>query len=231
MSLIDKHEKRSLKNVSTWRSVFACVCLAFTLMIGTGLVLNFLAPWDYSRSGLLYFRQAEAFSFFLFAFGLLMVANHLRPNWQLERVFFRLIISLTAICALSVLVDFSSREFAQIFLICFACFSLYWTMYEKYLREALKCVAVVIVLLLSPVDIIMSSPLLSIDGRQASVKFLEARYGLIRTPEPDTFSMGCIVPPNPLRWVIWIDLWPIVDQVFMAYDEFFHTNSKSGNTS
>ena len=230
MSLLDKHEKRSLENVFTLRSIFACVFLAFIVMSGTGLVLNLLAPWDYSRSGLLYFRQSEAFGFFLSAFGILMLAKHLRPNWQLERVFFRLIISLAAISALGVLIALASREFAQIFLIGFACFSLYWTMYEKYLREALKCVALVIVLLLSPVDIIMSSPLLSIDGRQASVKFLEARYGLIRTPEPNTLSMGCIVPPNPLRWVIWIDLWPIVDQLFMAYDEFFHTNSKSGNT-
>ena len=227
--LIHKHESLKVESVSSWRSVAVSVCFSFILVSFTGLVLSVLAPRDYARSGLLFFRHDEAFGFFIIAFLCLMVGSRKRPNWRLERVFFRLIASITCISALSVLISLSTREFAQFFLIGFACFIFPWAFCGRFLREALICLSTVVALLVSPVDIIFSSPMRSTDGRQASVQLLDAQYGLMREPVPGTFSMGCLVPPNPVAWVLWIDLWPIVDQAFRTSGAFFEVEGRFSN--
>lgn len=214
--------------VSSWRTVLASVSLAFILMISTGLALNLLAPWDYARTGLLYFRLWEAASFFLITLVILIFVNYKRPHWRLEKLFFRCIVSVSVICTLSFFIALSSRELAQIFLFGFACLILLWVFFAKFLRESLICMSVVIALLVIPFDIIFSSPFRSTEGRSASVQLLKVQYGLVRETPPGTYSMGCVVPPNPLTWVLWIDLWPLVDQVFVVYDDFFHHTTRVG---
>ena len=212
--------------VSSWRTFLASVGLAFILMIGTGLALNLLAPWDYARTGLLYFRLWEAASFFLTALVILIFVNCKRPHWRLEKLFFRFVVSVSVIYTLSFFIALSSRELAQIFLFGFACLMLLWVIYAKFLREALICMSIVIALLVIPFDVILSSSMRSIEGRSASIQLLEAQYGLVRETAPGTYSMGCMIPPNPVAWVLWIDLWPIVDQAFRAFDGFFQYNAK-----
>lgn len=124
------------------------------------------------------------------------------------------------------MISLSSREFAQVFLLGFACLILLWVLYGKFLREALICVSIVIALLVIPFDVIFSSSVRSPEGRSASIQLLEAQYGLVRETAPGTYSMGCMIPPNPVVWVLWIDLWPIVDQALRASDGLFQFNAK-----
>jgi hypothetical protein len=35
-----------------------------------------------------------------------------------------------------------------------------------------------------------------------SVTVMEAQYGLARSTLPGTLSMGCVVPANPLKWIL-----------------------------
>lgn len=226
MSVNTEPKSLQIESVSSFRSVCVSVGLSLLLVTVSGLFLNALSPWDYARTGLLYFQQVEGISFFLMAFVFLLVVSRKRPNWRLERIFFRLICVLITISSLSVLISLSSREFAQVFLFGFAGLILLWVFFGNFLRVALICLSIVIALLVIPFDVIFSSPMRSIEGRSASIQLLEAQYGLVRETAPGTYSMGCIVPPNPVAWVLWIDLWPLVDQAFRTYDGFFQFNNK-----
>ena len=226
MSINNDHKSLNKERGSSFRSVCASVGLSLLLVIFSGLLLNALTPWDYARTGLLYFQQDEAISFFFLAFVCLLVVSRRWPSWRLERVFFRLICVFIVISSLSFLIILLSREFAQVFLIGFACLILIWVFFGKFLREALICMSIVIALLVIPFDVILSSPMRSTQGRNASFQLLEAQYGLVRETAPGTYSMGCMIPPNPVAWVLWIDLWPIVDQAFRAFDGFFQYNAK-----
>jgi hypothetical protein len=130
----------------------------------------------------------------------------------------RLLTSLVSVCVLSVVIDFSSLEFAQLVLIVFACLMFAWTFYGKYLREAMICMSMLIALLVIPFDISVTSPLYSTEGRQTSMKLLQARYGLVSRPDANYYDMGCIVPPNPIKWVLVIDVWPAVDYAFHSFE-------------
>lgn len=211
--------------------VTAMVIVSMIVILGTEFALVFIAPWAYARVGFLYFRIDELISFFVVIFGILLFSSRKRPDWQLDRLFFRSILSLVTVSVLWVFINFSEREFAGYVLVGLTIFLLLWSLLGTHLKHSVCCALVVILLLATPFDIVVSSPLRSTEGRHASVELLEARYGLVRETAPGTFSMGCVVPPNPLSWVLWVDLWPLVDQTFKAYNEFFHLNVRSGNGS
>ncbi len=207
------------------------VIVAMILVFGTEVTLSIIAPLAYARAGFLYFRFDELLGFFIVVVGILMWVSRVRPHWRLERFFFRFILSLVTISALWIFVNFSEREFAQYVLVLLFIYLFLWSFWGTYLKPATGCVLMVVALLVVPLDIVVSSPLRSTDGRQASVELLEAQYGLIRNPRPGTYSMGCMVPPNPLAWVLWIDPWPLVDQAFQKYDDVFQVNTRTDNGS
>ena len=211
--------------------VTAMVIFSMIVVLGTEIALVLIAPWAYSRVGFLYFRLDELFVFFVVMLGILILLGQKRPEWQLDRFFFRSILSLVTISVLWIFINFSDREFACYVLIGLIVFLFSWSFTGTHLKHSVCCALVVISLLVIPFDIVVSSPLRSTEGRHAAVQLLEARYGLVRETAPGTYSMGCMVPPNPLSWVLWIDLWPLVDQAFRAYDEFFRLNTRSGNGS
>jgi len=203
------------------------VIIAMILVFGTELTLAVFAPLAYSKVGFLYFRFDDLLGFFIVIFGILMWVSRVRPHWRLERFFFRLILSLVTISFLWIFIDFSEREFAHYVLVLLFAYLFMWSLWGTYLKHSIVCVLMVAALLVVPFDIVVNSPLRSTDGRQASVELLEAQYGLIRNPQPGTYSMGCMVPPNPLAWVLWIDPWPLVDQAFHNYDEFFQVSKRA----
>lgn len=211
--------------------VTAMVIVSMIVVLGTEVALVLIAPWAYSRVGFLYFRLDELFVFFVVMLGILILLGQKRPDWQLDRFFFRSVVSLVTVSVLWVFINFSEREFARYVLAGLTIFLLLWSLLGTHLKHSICCALVVLSLLIVPFDIVVSSPLRSTGGRHASVQLLEARYGLVRETAPGTFSMGCMVPPNPLSWVLWVDLWPLIDQAFRAYDEFFHLNTRPGNGS
>jgi hypothetical protein len=188
------------------------------LVFGAEVTLALVAPWAYASMGFLYFRFDELFGFFILMLGMLMLATRLRPDWRLEYFFFRSVLSFVTISVLWGFINFFDREFARYALFLLFVYLFFWSFWGTHLKHAIECSLVVIALLLVPFDVVVSSPLRSTDGRKASVELLEAKYGLIRKPQSGTYSMGCVVPPNPLAWVLWIDPWPLVDQVFHGYE-------------
>jgi uncharacterized membrane protein len=211
--------------------VTTLVIVSMIIVFGTEVALAVIAPWAYARVGFLYFRFDELFGFFVVMLGILLLFSRKRSDWQLDRFFFRSILSLVTISVLWIFINFSDREFACYVLIGLTVFLFSWSFTGTHLKHSVCCALVVILLLVIPFDIVVSSPLRSTEGRHASVQLLEARYGLVRETAPGTYSMGCMVPPNPLSWVLWVDLWPLVDHAFRAYDEFFRFNTRSGNGS
>jgi hypothetical protein len=207
------------------------VIIAMILVFGTEVTFSVIAPLAYARGGFLYFRFDELLGFFIVVAGILMWVSRVRPHWRLEHFFFRFILSLVTISVLWIFVNFSEREFAQYILVLLFVYLFLWSFWGTYLKPATGCVLMVVALLVVPLDIVVSSPLRSTDGRQASVELLEAQYGLIRNPRPGTYSMGCMVPPNPLAWVLWIDPWPLVDQAFQKYDDVFQVNTRTDKGS
>jgi hypothetical protein len=207
------------------------VVVAMILVFGTEATLAVVAPMAYARVGFLYFRFDELLEFFIVMLGILMWVSQVRPHWRLDRFFFRFILSLVTISVLWIFINFSEREFAHYILVLLFAYLFMWSFWGTCLKPATGCVLILVALLVVPFDIVVSSPLRSTDGRQASVKLLEAQYGLIRNPRPGTFSMGCMVPPNPLAWVVWIDPWPLVDQAFQQYDDVFQVNTRADNGS
>ena len=119
------------------------------------------------------------------------------------------------ISVLWIFIKFSDREFACYVFIGLTIFLFPWSFTGTHLKHSVCCELMVVSLLAIPFDIVVSSPLRYTEGRHSSVQLLEAQYGLIRDPLPGTYSMGCMVPPNQLKWVLWIDLWPLVDQAFI----------------
>jgi len=215
------------KATSSLALLGACVGLAFIFVSIVSFGLNVLLPWHSLRIGLLYFRIDEALGIFLVVFGILAVTGRNHPEWQLERFFLRLVISLVSISVLWALAEISEREFALLVLKVLSFLMLLWIFFDKYLRATLICVAVLIALLLIPVDVVISSPLHPTEGREASVRWLRAGYGLSIRPDPDVYNLGCIVPPNQLQWVLLIDFWPAVDRAFLSFDEFFNIKVRS----
>lgn len=195
--------------------VTAMVIVSMIVVLGTEVALVLIAPWAYSRVGFLYFRLDELFVFFAVMLGILILLVRKRPDWQLDRFFFRSVVSLVTVSVLWVFINFSEREFAGYVLVGLTVFLFLWSLLGTHLKHSICCALVVLSLLVVPFDIVVSSPLRSTEGRHASVQLLEAQYGLIRDPLPGTYSMGCMVPPNQLKWVLWIDLWPLVDQAFI----------------
>lgn len=128
------------------------------------------------------------------------------------RVVLRLAISLTALSVFSELITISAREFAHVCLFGFAFVLLLWTVYGKYVRHVWVCVCLLVGLLIVPIDIVVSDSMSSTQSRHASVKLLQAQYGLSNRPMPDSYSLGCVVPPNELKWVLWVDVWPLLGQ-------------------
>lgn len=208
----DAFAQRPLLRVTT------LVIVAMILVFGAEVTLALFAPWAYARVGFLYFRFDELFGFFILMLGILMLVTRLRPDWRLEHFFFRSVLSLVMISVLWGFINFSDREFARYVLFMLFAYLFFWSFWGTHLKHSIECALVVIALLLVPFDVVVSSPLRSTDGRKASVELLEAKYGLIRKPQSGTYSMGCVVPPNPLAWVLWIDPWPLVDQVFHSYE-------------
>jgi hypothetical protein len=198
--------------------VTTLVMMAMILVFGAELTLALIAPWAYARVGFLYFRLEELFGFFILMLGMLMLVTRLRPDWRLEHFFFRSVLSLVTISVLWGFINFSDREFVSYVLFILFAYLFFWSFWGTHLKHAIECALMVIALLFVPFDVVVNSPLNSTDGRNASVELLEAKYGLIRKPQPGTYSMGCVVPPNPLTWVLWIDPWPLVDQVFHGYE-------------
>lgn len=207
------------------------VIMSMIIVFGAKVVLANIAPWVSARVGLLYFRFDELLGFFIVMLVILLFLSWKRPNWLFERFFFRSILSLVTISVLWIFINLSDREFAGFVLVGLAVFLFLWSLTGTHLKHSVCCVLIVISLLVMPFDIVISSPLRSTEGRQASVQLLEAQYGLIRKTLPGTYSLGCMVPPNPLKWVLWIDLWPIVEQFFIAYDNFFYSSASSGHGS
>ncbi len=191
------------------------VIMSMIIVFGTEAALAAIAPWAYARIGFLYFRFDELLGFFVVMLGILLLLSRKRPDWQLDRFFFRCILSLVTISVLWIFINFSDREFACYVLIGLTVFLFSWSFTGTHLKHSVCCALMIISLLAIPFDIVVSGPLRSTEGRHASVQLLEAQYGLIRDPLPGTYSMGCMVPPNQLKWVLWIDLWPLVDQAFI----------------
>ena len=215
------------KATSSLALLGACVGLAFIFVSIISFGLNVLLPWHSLRTGLLYFRVDEAIGVFLVVFGILAITRRSHSDWQLERFFLRLVISLVSISVLWALLEISGREFALLVLQVLSFLTLLWTFFNKYLRVTLICAAILIALLLIPVDVVISSPLRPTEGRDASVRWLRAGYGLSIRPDPDFYNLGCIVPPNQLQWVLLIDFWPAVDRAFLSFDEFFNIKVRS----
>lgn len=217
------------KDCSSWKRVGTFLGLALALVVAVGLALNILLPWSYLRTGILYFRQDEALGLFLVAFGVLAVLGRKHPEWHLERLFLRLVISLTSIGALGGLVAIFSRDFAILILWVFSFLMLCWMAFDRFWREALICGSILIGLLVIPVDIALESPYRSTDGRESSIRWLKAGYGLVRYPgqDPDYYNLGCVVPPNRLQWVLYIDFWPAIDHTFLAFDRLLNINVRS----
>ena len=163
--------------------------------------------------------------------GILILLGQKRPDWQLDRFFFRSVVSLVTVSVLWVFINFSEREFAGYVLVGLTVFLFLWSLLGTHLKHSICCALVVLSLLIVPFDIVVSSPFHSTEGRSASIQLLEARYGLVRETAPGTFSMGCMVPPNPLSWVLWVDPWPLVDQAFQKYDYVFQVNTRADNGS
>lgn len=206
------------------KRIGACVGLALAFVAVVGLVLNALLPWNAFRTGILYFRLDEALGLFFVALGILVVVGRKHPEWRLEKFFLRFVISLTSIGAFGILVAIFSRDFALLVLCVFSFLMLTWMTFEKFLREALICGSILIGLLAIPVDIALASPYRSTDGRDSSIRWLKAGYGLVRYPgqDPDYYNLGCVVPPNRLQWVLYIDFWPAIDHTFLAFDRLFN---------
>ena len=198
--------------------VTTLVVVAMILVFGAEVTLALIAPWAYASIGFLYFLFDELFGFFTLMLGLLILVTRLRPDWRLEYLFFRSVLSFVTISVLWGGINFFDREFVRYVLFMLFAYLFFWSIWGTHLKHAIECALVVIALLFAPIDVVVSSPLRSTDGRKASVELLEAKYGLIRKPQSGTYSMGCVVPPNPLAWVVWIDPWPLVDQVFRAYE-------------
>lgn len=222
-SLVSVFESSS-QRIEMWfsnRPLYRCVTavgLAMLLFFGTELALLKVTPWGYASSNFVYFRFDEFLAFFVVMLGVLMLANRIRPTWRLERLFVRSVLSVVTISVLWGFINFSDREFVRYVLFMLFAYLFFWSFWGTHLKHAIECALVVIALLFVPIDVVVSSPLRSTDGRKASVELLEAKYGLIRKPQSGTYSMGCVVPPNPLVWVLWIDPWPLVDQVFQGYE-------------
>jgi hypothetical protein len=78
-----------------------------------------------------------------------------------------------------------------------------------------------VMLLLVPFDVVITSPLRSSHGNEATVEILEARYGLSVNYIEGTYGMGCVVPPNPVKWILFVNIWPHMDRIFQKYDPLF----------
>ena len=211
------------------KSVGACVGLALAFVAIVGLLLNVLLPWNAFRNGILYFRLDEALGLFLIAFGILVFVGRKHPDWRLEKFFLRFVITLTSIGAFGILGAIFSRDFAILVLWIFSFLMLCWVAFDRFLREALICGSILIGLLVIPVDITIASPYRSTDGRESSIRWLRASYGLVRYPgqDPDYYNLGCVVPPNRLQWVLSIDFWPAIDHTFLAFDRLLNINVRS----
>jgi hypothetical protein len=233
MESLARRISNSITGIETFLSahpffrVAALVMSAMILFFGTQLASVTLAPWAFSRVSLLYLRFDELLVFFAVMFCILVMTTRVQSAFRFERAFFRCVVSLTLISLLWTFISFSEREFALYALVLLAGLFVSWSIFGTHVKIVIAGASVVIALILIPFDIAISSPFRSTEGRQASVQLLEAQYGLVRETTPGTYSMGCVVPPNPVAWVLWIDLWPIVDQAFIAYDNFFNSSASS----
>lgn len=165
-----------------------------------------LAKIGFVRHGILLFRIDYVVTFFVLCSFILLTLSFNRPTWRSEKYFFRFVIAIWMVGVLYDVVVFSERSFVYFFFYLSIGTFIAWVLLARCLNFLVVCVLSVGLLLIVPVDVYVTLPT-SESGRVfPTVNVLEAQYGLVRSPTPGTFSMGCVVPANPLRWILQIEL-------------------------
>lgn len=157
------------------------------------------------RHSILLFRIDYVVAFFVLCSLVLFTLSSHRPTWKSERFFFRFVIAIWMVGALWDVVTFSERKFVYLFFYLSIGSFIVWVLLARCTKFLLFCVLSVGLFLIVPVDIYVTLPTSESVGLHPSVNVLEAQYGLVRSPTPRTISMGCVVPTNPLKWILQIE--------------------------
>lgn len=161
-----------------------------------------LARIGFVRHSILLFRIDYVVAFFFLCSLFLVTLSFHRPTWRSERYFFRFVVAIWMVGALWDLVTFSERKVVYLFFyLSIGCF-IAWVLLARCINVLLLCVLSVGLSLIVPVDIYVTLPTSESVGFHPSVNVLEAQYGLVRSTPPGTFSMGCEVRVNPLKWIL-----------------------------
>lgn len=204
----------------TWKHILAALFISTFLELGIGLLLSNHVLLRF-RHDIIFFTLEEGLLFIASASVLLLILSALKPMLRIVIISQRLIGALIALTVLSIAVYGSKRELAEIVLFAMCILMVVWVLIGEYKKQIFVSAFLLVMLLLVPFDVVITSPLRSSHGSEATVEILEARYGLSVKHVEGTYSMGCLVPPNPIKWVLFIDIWPYMDRIFQKYDPLF----------
>ena len=201
----------------TWKHILAALFIAAFLELGVGLLLSNHVLLHF-RHGIIFFSGQEGLIFIATTSALILILSALKPKLKIVLISQRLIGALIVLSVFAIAISISKRELAETVLFFMFILMVVWVLVGEYKVQILASAFFLILLLLAPIDVIVTSPLRASHGNEASFELLEARYGLNVRHKEGTYSMGCLVPPNPVKWVLFVDVWPYVDKLFEKYD-------------
>jgi len=204
----------------TWKHILAALFISTFLELGVGLFLGNHVLLSY-RHDIIFFTIEEGLLFIASASVLLLILSAFKPMLRIVIISQRLIGALIALTVFSIAVYGSKRELAEIVLLCMCILMVVWVLVGEYKKQIFVSAFLLVMLLLVPFDVVITSPLRSSHGNEATVEILEARYGLSVNYIEGTYGMGCVVPPNPVKWILFVNIWPHMDRIFQKYDPLF----------